>query len=205
MDNKEYWTDYYKKHPNPVEPSTFAKFCTGFLEENKSLIELGCGNGRDSVYFAGKQVNVTAVDQVDEEMEYLNNKYEANNLKFVSEDFTNMGTDNSYDYVYSRFTIHSIDSEAETRVFNWIYNQLNKDGYFFLEVRSLNDPMFKKGEQISDTENITTHYRRYLDYEDTVEKLEKIGLNIIYKVESQGLAVYNDDDPTLIRLVAKKE
>lgn len=65
--------------------------------------------------------------------------------------------------------------------------------------------MFSKGERISNTENVTTHYRRYLDFEETVNKLEKSGLNVIYQLESQGLSVYKDDDPMLIRIVAKKE
>lgn len=54
MKNKEYWVGYYKKYPNPAEPSTFAKFCTEYIQEGKKLIELGCGNGRDSVYFRKK-------------------------------------------------------------------------------------------------------------------------------------------------------
>ena len=65
--------------------------------------------------------------------------------------------------------------------------------------------MFSKGERISNTENVTPHYRRYLDFEETVNKLEKSGLNVIYQLESQGLSVYKDDDPMLIRIVAKKE
>ncbi|MBE6486510.1 MAG: class I SAM-dependent methyltransferase [Methanosphaera stadtmanae] len=205
MENKDYWAGYYKKHPNPVEPSTFAQFCTEYIQEGKKLIELGCGNGRDSVYFRKKNLNVTAIDQVDEEVAYLNEKYGDKCLEFIAKDFSNLRTDKFYDYIYSRFTLHSIDQEAEKRVFKWISHQLNSEGYFFLEVRSLNDPMFKKGEQISDTENITTHYRRYLDFEDTVKKLEELGLNVVYKIESQGLAVYKDDDPMLIRIIAKKE
>ena len=62
--------------------------------------------------------------------------------------------------------------------------------------------MFQKGEKISDNENVTTHYRRYLNLEDN--KIEKCGLKIIYQLESQGLAVYKDDDPMLIRIVAQK-
>ncbi len=205
MENKDYWTDYYKKHPNPTEPSTFAQFCTEYLKEKKKLIELGCGNGRDSVFFRNNNLKVTAIDQVEEEVEYLNDKYGDKCLKFYAEDFTNLKTDNTYDYIYSRFTLHSIETEAEKRVFGWIKNQLNPEGYFLLEVRSTNDPMFKKGKQISDNENVTTHYRRYLDYEETIQKIEDIGLNIVYKTESRGLAVCGDDDPMLIRIIAKKE
>lgn len=204
MNDKSYWEQYYKKNPNPVEPSTFARFTSGFLHPGNSLIELGCGNGRDSVFFAQNNLNVTAIDQVESEMDYLNHKYSLYNLDFKADDFTRLNSDKSYDYVYSRFTLHSINEEAESRVLKWIGSNLKYQGYFFLEVRSINDPMFQKGEKISDNENVTTHYRRYLNLEDTINKIEKCGLKIIYQLESQGLAVYKDDDPMLIRIVAQK-
>lgn len=204
MNDKSYWKEYYRKNPNPVDPSTFAKFIIGFMEPEKKLIELGCGNGRDSVYFAQQKINVTAIDQIEEEMDYLNKKHSLYNLNFKADDFTNLDTDKKYDYIYSRFTLHSVNEEAEKRVFNWITKQLNDEGLFFLEVRSINDPMFQKGEKISESENVTTHYRRYLNFDETIEKLENRGLKIIYKLESQGLAKYKDDDPTLIRIVAQK-
>ncbi len=204
METKTFWKEYYKKNPNPIEASTFAHFCIGFLREDKKLIELGCGNGRDSIYFAENNINVTAIDQIEEEIDYLNQKYSSDNIKFVVADFTNLKKDTKYDYIYSRFTLHSITEDREKYLFKWIESQLNDDGLFLLEVRSINDPMFKKGERISENENFTTHYRRYLDLEKTIEKLEKYGLKIIYKLESNGLSVYNDDDPMLIRIVAKK-
>lgn len=205
MNDKSYWKEYYRKNPNPVAPSTFAKFIEGFVEPEKTIIELGCGNGRDSVFFAQKQLKVTAIDQISEEMNYLNNKYGLYNLEFKADDFTRLSTDKKYDYIYSRFTLHSINEEAEARVFKWISQQLEDDGLFFLEVRSINDPMFKQGEKISETENITTHYRRYLDYNQTIKKLENHGLDVVYKLESRGLAKYKDDDPMLIRLVMQKK
>ena len=197
MNDKSYWKEYYRKNPNPVDPSTFAKFIIGFMESEKKLIELGCGNGRDSVYFAQQKINVTAIDQIEEEMDYLNKKHSLYNLNFKADDFTNLDDDKKYDYIYSRFTLHSVNEKAEKRVFDWITKQLNDEGLFFLEVRSINDPMFEKGEKISESENVTTHYRRYLDFNETIEKLENRGLKIIYKLESQGLA-------TLIRIVAQK-
>lgn len=205
MNDKAYWKKYYETHPNPVEPSTFAKFTSGFMNSSKSLIELGCGNGRDSVFFARNNIYVTAVDQIESEMDYLNKKYSLYNLDFQADDFTNLSLETEYDYVYSRFTMHSIREEQESKVFEWISNQLAHQGLFFLEVRSINDPMFRKGEQISKNENITTHYRRYLDLNETITKLKKLGLKIIYKLESQGLAKYKNDDPMLIRIVAKKD
>ena len=83
MDDKKYWSEYYSNNQKPTDASSFAVFVQEKLEKGKTLIELGCGNGRDSVYFAGHGVNVIAVDQVDDEIDYLNENYAGDNLCFV--------------------------------------------------------------------------------------------------------------------------
>ena len=210
MDDKKYWTDYYSTHSKPVGESTFAEFVVDRLEAGKNLIELGCGNGRDSIFFSKNGINVVAVDQVCEEVKYLNDNYATDNITFVCDDFTNLAESSSdivnetkFDYIYSRFTFHSINEAKENRALEWIAGHLD-GGMFLLEARSLNDPMFKKGDALSETENFTTHYRRYMDLDKFIGKLEDLGFEILYKIEDNGLAVYKDDDPYVIRIIAKK-
>ena len=54
--DKRYWDEFYEvEHKEIGQPSLFAKFIfDSFLnkKESKNLIEFGCGNGRDSLYFA---------------------------------------------------------------------------------------------------------------------------------------------------------
>ena len=50
----EYWNKYYEKNSAPVEPSLFAKYVAEELQPGKTLLELGCGNGRDSLFFSIK-------------------------------------------------------------------------------------------------------------------------------------------------------
>lgn len=211
MDDKEYWNEYYKTHSNPGDESTFANFVLSRLEKGKTLIELGCGNGRDSIYFSKNGMNIIAVDQVKDEIDYLNGKYKNENLIFVCDDFTNLIQsendlirNSNFDYVYSRFTFHSINEKKEDRTIQWIEDNLKKDGLFFLEARSLNDPMFRRGKALSDSENFTTHYRRYMDLEKFTDKLESGNFRIEYSIEDNNLAVYKDDNPYVIRIIARK-
>lgn len=211
MDDKEYWNEYYKQNSKPNKASSFAEFILPKLTKNKCLIELGCGNGRDSIYFSQNDLNVIAVDQVCDEIDYLNDNHKNDNVTFVCGDFTNLANndndlikDSKFDYVYSRFTFHSINEKKENRTLNWISKVLIKGGLFFLEARSINDPMFKKGEMLSESENFTNHYRRYMDLKKFVEKLEKHCFEIVYQIEDNDLAVYKDDNPQVIRIIAKK-
>jgi cyclopropane fatty-acyl-phospholipid synthase-like methyltransferase len=57
-----YWTKYYRDHKESFEPSFFSKSITKFLNEGDSLIDLGCGNGRDSIYFTHKNIYTHGVD-----------------------------------------------------------------------------------------------------------------------------------------------
>lgn len=211
MDDKKYWTNYYVKNSNPTEHSTFAEFILPKLEKNKNLIELGCGNGRDSIYFSQNGLNVVAIDQVQCEVDFLNKNYKHDSIDFLCDDFTNLEKTNhdlikntNFDYVYSRFTFHSINENKENRTLDWIEANLKKDALFLLEARSINDPMFKQGEALSETENFTTHYRRYMDLDSIINKLESRNFEILFKIEDNNLAIYKDDNPYVIRIIAKK-
>ena len=211
MNDKNYWSDYYLKNNKPTEPSNFAEFIVPKLEKNKSLIELGCGNGRDSVFFSKHDVNVIGVDQVENEVDFLNENYSTDNLTFVSDDFTNLENSNNklikesnFDYIYSRFTFHSINEKKEDRTLDWISNHLN-GGLFFLEARSINDPMFQLGKNLSHNENFTNHYRRYMNLDVFCQKLESRNFDILYKIEDKDLAPHKDENPYVIRIIAKSD
>ena len=50
----------------------------------------------------------------------------------------------------------------------------------------------------------TGHFRRYLDYEATVDKIERLNFKALEKIESRGLSPYKEEDPFLMRIVAEK-
>ena len=202
----EFWEEYYASHQNPSDPSPFAKFVSEYLPGAGSFVELGCGNGRDSVFFHSvSDLNIRAVDQCEDEINFLNKSYGNSKLNFEVGDFTKLDfTGASYNCIYSRFTMHSIDEASEERVLDWVSKSLLSEGLFFLEVRSVKDEIFGDGNRIGSNEYYTDHYRRFLDFETIKSKVSKTGLEVIYSIESKGLAVYKDEDPMVIRIIAKK-
>lgn len=206
IDDIKYWEKYYKKNNIPFEPTPFSKFILQYLdlENGKNLVELGCGNGRDSIFLSNSGINVLGIDQVNTEIKFLNKEFSSDNLKFICSDFTNLDLDFKFDYVYSRFTLHSIDEEAENRVLNWVSDHLNENGLFFVEARSINDTLYNSGTQISNNENFTDHYRRYMDKSIFISKLEKLCFKIVYSIEDNGLAIYKNEDPKIVRIISKK-
>lgn len=203
--NRQYWKNYYKKHRNNDIPSTFATFCLEhYINNNMRLLELGCGNGRDSFFFAHNGIDVTALDLETDEIKYLRKKNKYTNLIFLNRNFVTYTDVNKYDIIYSRFSIHSISENEENITLKNAYKNLNKNGHLLIEVRSIKDSMFINSEKISNNEGMTDHYRRFIDKETLLNKLISIGFSIIYSVESNGLAIYKNEDPVVIRVIAKK-
>ncbi len=205
MDNYlNYWEEYYKNHQDPGSESPFARFVLPFLKEKANLYELGCGNGRDSLFFSKFGVNITAFDQCENEIKYLNDKYGKESLAFEAGDFTQLGQRQSSDFIYSRFTLHSVDREQEKRTLEWAFDNLENQGLFFIEIRSIHDELCGEGSEVGENEFVTDHYRRFVVYDDFVNRIQDAGFNIIYQIESKGLAPYKDEDPVVVRIIAQK-
>lgn len=200
-----YWTNYYRDNPHPVDPSAFALEAARHLKVPGSLIELGCGNGRDAVFLSGKVNGHTlAIDQCAEEMAVLNTLYGTRNLGFIGADFSTFSPTEPPQYVYSRWTMHAIDEAAEDRTLDWVAKSLQPGGLFLVEARSIRDDLYGKGEVLGGHAFFTDHYRRFMDPVVFMRKLEDRGLAIEQWKESRGLAVYKQDDPMIVRVVAVK-
>lgn len=202
----DYWNEYYKK-TDINEPSLFAQEIGDMLIPAKNILELGCGNGRDSLYFLRLGLNVTAIDSSDGVIAQLKEKYEENNIYFICDDFVSSSAifSGEYDYVYSRFTLHAINEIQETEVLHNVYKVLKTNGLFFIEVRSVNDELYGKGEKVGENSYIFNgHFRRFIKMEDLVNKMKAIGFEIVNAVEARGFAPYQESNPPIIRIIAKR-
>lgn len=203
-----YWNEYYEKNIAPIEPTSFSKEVIKYLSNNRKLLELGCGNGRDAVFFAKNKIDVVAIDQSEAAINVLKN-YENlyDNITFIKDDFVNSDVLNNrkFDYIYSRFTLHSITEDQQRHIIKKVYNTLEHEGMFFIEARSINDSLYGKGEKIGDNEYIyNSHYRRFINIDELTTILLNEGFTIEFANESDEYAVYKDEKPMVIRVIAKK-
>ncbi len=203
-----YWNAYYRGNPDIKNPSLFAQTVGRMLEQSKSILDLGCGNGRDSVYFAGLGLKVTAIDASDAAITQLRKEHGEGDINFICDDFVSSSEvyAGQYDYVYSRFTLHAINESQETKVLNNIYQVLKQDGKFFIEVRSVNDEIYGLGEAVGpDSYIYEGHYRRFIRIEQLEAKIKEAGFEIMTAVEQRGFAPYQESDPPIIRITAQKK
>lgn len=206
---KEYWENYYRSGEVVSRPSLFAEFVLRrYIKEGDSIIEFGCGNGRDSVYFASNNVIVLAVDQCREEITNLTKINSLNNLKFLYGDFTKLGNIGSFDFVYSRFTLHSVSEKGEDDVIKWSCSHIKSGGFFLIEARGQKNELYKLGIPVdgeSDAFIYNNHYRRFIDINILQNKLISNDFEIILADENKGFAPFNGDDNFFLRVIAKKK
>lgn len=205
---KEYWEKYYKSNKALSEPSLFAKFVLkNYIKENDFLIELGCGNGRDSFYFAHYGISIIAIDQCKSEIDILNKKNNIFNLKFICKDFSKFNIMRPVNHIYSRFSLHSISEKEEDKVIKWAYKKLQKNGYLLIEARGKKNELFKLGIPVQGETNAYIydgHYRRFIDIKKFCNKLKSIGFIIRLAKEQSGFAPFGNTNYKFIRVIASK-
>ncbi len=205
----EYWNAYYKENPpKRNNASRFALEVLKYVEPNKSLLDIGCGNGRDSLFFMEKGIEVVGIDASPEVIKALNCKYKDNLGIFVCDDFVRANAiyQRQYDYCYSRFTLHAISEKQQIELFDNIKDALKPNGKIFIEARSINDDLYGKGKKVGKhSYYYNGHFRRFIDQKELKKHLESIDVRILYIQEGRGFAPTNDSDPVLIRVVGIKE
>jgi len=207
--DKQYWDKFYKNlsdRDNIFECSTFAKFCCDnfFDKTPKTIVDLGCGNARDAKHFAKKHL-VYGIDQsIDKE---IINSNKSSLLKLIEQDFVYCEYDfcEKIDVFYSRFTIHSITGKDQKELLPKIYNLLDSEGLFCIEVRTTKDSKFGVGKHICDTTYFSdNHARRFIDSQQFLRDVLSLGFKLKYFNEQNNLSIYKNDNPVLMRIVLEK-
>jgi cyclopropane fatty-acyl-phospholipid synthase-like methyltransferase len=216
-DNRYYWDCYYdrrdKREPWAEFPSQFALSIMPDLSGSEKVLEIGCGNGRDALYFASHGLSVLGVDYSIKSMEHCQKRsagmqsanFEVLNLydEIQLEDFCNKYAD-TFDVIYSRFFLHAINMSGERSFIELAKRVLKSGGKIYAEFRTDHDERMKKGDVLGETERSDGHYRRFINCQELVKRISAAGLYLEYLVEGAGMARYRQEDPVVGRLISLK-
>jgi SAM-dependent methyltransferase len=174
--NKEFWEKVYKDNRVTTEPSSFARFCTPLIRG--SVVELGCGNGRDVHHFSRNGLSAYGVDAANEDIFIIKQDV----AQFIKEN-------TSPENVYTRFFWHAIEPSLQDEILSWVH------GRIFIEARTIHDK----------PKNIVGKHKRYLvDNKKLVKKMEALGYNILSHEHGYGFSPFHGEDPHLFRIVADR-
>ncbi len=197
--DKNFWEQYYSINKEPFQPSSFAREVIQNISKNSTLLDVGCGNGRDSIFFANNSIKTTGIDQSETVIKNLK-KYENSHLIFRVDDINNL-KEQKYDYAYCRFLLHSLNENEEDALLAWIKGNISKK--IFVESRvDIDKEKYEK----------TTHYRRLMNIDKFCKKLELYQFKIEGQEISDKFSIYENKynvsdvvfNPMLIRLIISK-
>ncbi len=212
MKAQGYWDRFYdEEHPDLAEPTSFARYCARYLRPSALIFEIGCGNGRDALFFARVQLRViasdashVAIDHLREEAAPKEWRYMA---RFVARPMEALDDRHAgeIDAIYMRFVLHAVDAEVAARGLAWAARNVRVGGFVFIEARSVLGSLYGKGQRVGrDAFFYDGHYRRFLRKTETTDQLASLGFQLVSVIESDGLAIHGDDDPVVIRIVARR-
>ncbi|AHN20581.1 hypothetical protein T479_03300 [Lysinibacillus varians] len=215
--NKQYWEDFYKDRVDLTESSTFSDFILKKREQNIKnviLIDLGCGTGKDTFYFAKNGFDVIGIDGSEEVIKINNDimkkHFDTNNIYFACVDLSDVNevqklmakfndisiSQEKEILFYTRFFLHAITEETENLIFQSILANIQIPCEIVAEFRT------KEDEELDKV--FDDHYRRYIDTDLLITKLIKLGFSIQEFSKGRGFSIYKNENPFLARIILKK-
>ncbi|MDH7507792.1 MAG: class I SAM-dependent methyltransferase [Methanomassiliicoccales archaeon] len=198
---KEHWDTVYKTKPDYFgeTPSEFARRALSFFKENKArrIIELGCGEGRDTIMFLKEGFEVIALDYSPIAIEHLVQKAKANQL---SESLTAMVhdardgiplTDASVDGIFSHmfFTMQLTEKELDF-IFQECLRVMRPGAFNIYSVRNIHDPHYGKG--IHRGEDMWESPQKFVVHFFSLEKVKRLARGY----EICHISEFDDPSPT---------
>ena len=210
MQTKVYWADFYSR-TSYSEGSTFFEFVNAREDTPDTVIDIGCGDGRDGCAFGAAGRTVLGLDQSPVGIEHANAHAAqlgvAERVRFDVCDVADVddlgraldraeGGDSGPVMFYMRFFLHAISAEVQGRLLNAIDAHARPGDCFAAEFRT------DKDEATSHVH--TKHYRRFQNAEEFSATLTGLGFSILHEEEGTGLSPYKGEDPVLYRVVARR-
>jgi SAM-dependent methyltransferase len=206
--NREHWWPFYfgrSKEAVPSEPSPFARWVHEREPVESSIVDIGAGTGRDSLWFARRGHDVLGLDYIPAATERAGNLAREENLPARYKTFNlydarqvlGIGAELSHrdspPVLYGRFLIHALEDLGRHNLWRLAAMCLRRGGRFYLE--------FRTGLDEGAEHEFGEHFRRYLDPDDVVAEIEAAGGRVEHQEAGHGLAIHKNEDPHVCRLV----
>lgn len=205
-----YWNEFYRaKAASLAAPSQFALFVLGETSADSRILDLGCGTGRDAIYFSSQGRHVVGVDASEAAVAHCTKVAKDNGLsaRFLTStiDAADLldraarefeGAPRAGMTVYARFFVHAINDEEEMALLRLAAGICSKGDLLAAEFRTIRDAQQAK---------VTAeHYRRFVNPLDFMANATSVGFTTEYFVEGFGYAKYKDDDAHVARCLMRR-
>jgi SAM-dependent methyltransferase len=213
--SRQHWDRYYRGLYGPTaprEPSPFGRWAveqerTRAVEPAGLVVDIGCGNGRDTTHFAERGHPVLGVDYSPAALasarDLLGEGSESRRLRLVDLDDLRAvlllgaelaGADVPL-VLYARFVAHVVDDPARDNLWRLAAMALRRGGRMYLEFRTDRDQ--------ATAHAFEDHDRHLLDPEEVAAQLKRHGGLVVHREQGRGLAPHRSEDPHVCRMVVQ--
>lgn len=200
--NETYWSNFYSNNKElPFEPSNFALHTARFLENNteksfkKKILDLGCGNGRDSYFFSSQGYDVTGIDP--------SSQIETDKFQFIQKnvfDYELVG----FDVYYLRFVIHTLPESDCDQLFSKL-SLLSSDALIMFETRSTTNITDEEKAETFFKSPIGKEHFRMLYSKNYMDKKISERFEILESSDSSDVAIFKSENPFCLRYVIQSK
>ena len=176
MELSEYWENNWKNRytEDGLIPSLFVQKIFNFLEfeDVKTVLDLGSGKGRDSLFLAANGYKVTSLDISPcalEHIKRINPKIDTVCCDISKYNFPKK----KFDMVFANLSLHYWDDKTLKKIVKSVFNSLTDDGLFCMTCKSVNDRGYGRGVKVGKDMFQNGHAIRFFDIDFTRKLLKR--------------------------------
>lgn len=191
FNGKDFWTAEHATRRSEFDlltqvPSNFAVKCAKLLNPHPTILELGCGRGRDTAFFVRNlQATVFAIDIAQNALAFMSDDYpqEMAGIHRINASNTHLPIAfrrNQFDAIYARSAIYTDDNSLQA-LLKQFRRSLKPDGFVMLEGKTAKSEDIERsipiGEHLAADES--NHIRRVWEIYNSLELIVKAKLTLI--------------------------
>ncbi len=203
----KYWNDLYRSRTGqqvPTAPSAFARAVVDQMPGRRHVLDVGCGNGRDAVFFARMGHRVTALDAspparrltrrlaTDHGAILRIRELNLNDLSMTLRSGAGFARLTRPPDIYARFLLDSIAPDGRDNFFRWAQMVQRRGGTTYLEFRTWPGVLRASAARF--------HYRALLEPRTVVAEIERRGGTVVSSEYGAGRARLGRENPRVCRL-----
>ena len=164
MSFEEYWNETHKKYftGKVIYDNWLVKYNNILSKCRTSILDLGCGEGNDTLYLIEKGYKVISLDYSKESLNIVSNNIKESKVILADISSKLPFDDNSFDIIVADLSLHYFNLETTKQIMLEIKRILTKNGALLARVNSLNDLNFgaQMGQKIEEDYYFVSGYNK---------------------------------------------
>lgn len=206
---EEFWNSkhrVYRSNDWIRHPTYFAEEVLKELPTGGELLDVGCGQGQDSTFFAAAGFSVTAMDFSGFALENFPPAVTGKPIRQVAASMADLPypfQSESFDVVYSHLSLHYFAEPVTRNIVREFHRLLRPGGLLCVMVNSVDDPECGEGTRLGpDYYELSSGDRKRYFSRDTL--LEVVGDLFVPRLLEQNGRTRKDVHQAFVRLIAER-